>query len=201
MSQSNRPEGRASAAAAVAVSGLLLSSLAAAQPPWPAPEPLRLAEPIAAVRPGPRVLIGSDGWKVQLERNVGKEWRLVCDVPCALTGDPAGLYRVSGVGMRTSDPFRLPRSSGDTFVDVNGTSKAGHNVGLILVPAGGVVILSGLFYWGIVSLAARGGPGYPYDPHEARVAWEGGLLLGSIGAVLEAVGIALILGRTSVEVH
>jgi hypothetical protein len=103
--------------------------------------------------------------------------------------------------MRTSDPFRLQRSPGDTFVDVKGTSNASHNVGLVLVPAGGVVILGGLLYWGIVSLAASGGPGYAYDPHEARVAWEGGLLLGSIGALLEAVGIPLLLGRTSVEVH
>jgi hypothetical protein len=185
----------------VVVAGLLLSSVAAAQPAWPPAEPLRLGEQMAAVPSGPEVLIRSVGYEVQLERNVGTEWHPVCAAPCALTGDPAGLYRVTGVGMRESDPFRLQRSSGDTIVDVEGTSRASHNAGLALVIAGGGAALAGLVYWGLVSLAASGGPGYPYDPHEARVAWEGGLLLGSVGAVLEAVGIPLFLARTSVEVH
>ena len=202
----------------VTFAGLLLSSTAAAQasspaqsPPSPpaeaanegatAAEPPRLVEPMTAV-PSGRVLVRADFTKVRLERGSGKEWQLVCVAPCELSGDPFRLYtyRVSGVGIRTSDPFRLQRSSHDLVVDVKGSTRDRYALGLTSVIAGGGAVVGGLLFWGIEHLVATDNI-HGYDADTDHFGRDAAIICGAVGAVLEVLGILAISGHTSVDVH
>jgi hypothetical protein len=148
------------------------------------------------------VKVRADFTKVRLERGSGNDWQLVCVAPCELTGDPFRLYqyRVAGIGIRTSEPFRVPPSSRDLVVDVKGSTRDRHMIGVAALAAGGGAIVAGLLYWGLSHVLATGGT-RGYDAGTERSGREGALLLGAAGVLLEAAGILAISGHTAVQVH
>src|SRR5262245_61189509 len=87
-----------------------------AEPVEPA-EPMEEAEPAEEAETGPRVMLRIDRPTAQLQQQTSLGWRNVCVRPCGAFVDPSALYRVAGGGAVASEPFELPRASGDVFVD------------------------------------------------------------------------------------
>src|SRR4051812_12137064 len=90
-----------------AVAGLLMAALASQA----------RAEPAAGPVVGPVVRLRADQPHAILEQQTGADWRDVCVAPCGTPLDPKALYRVGGGGFRDSQPFLLPRPTGDVLVD------------------------------------------------------------------------------------
>jgi hypothetical protein len=66
--------------------------------------------------------------------------------------------------------------------------------------SGGGTIVGGLLYWGLLHVLATGGSP-AYGPDTDRSGRDGAIICGAVGALLEAAGIALMSGHTSVQVH
>jgi hypothetical protein len=67
--------------------------------------------------------------------------RAVCSSPCDQRV-PASEYRITGPGLRTSDPFRLDQGSRVTL-HVSPSSPGTHTAGIVITIAGGVGLLPG----------------------------------------------------------
>jgi len=100
-----------------------------------------------------------------------------------------------------SQPFQLPRPSGDVLVEAQVGSKVKHWTGLGLMIGGGVAALYGVFYWQF-SRAFRDpdtpdGVGNNFSDSIRNI----GLTAIGVGVALEIAGIVLFSSHTSVEVH
>lgn len=171
------------------VAQALVASPAIAGPP----PPPAYAPPLQPPFSGPVVILRASRPKARLQQQLELRWKEVCIAPCGVPVDPAGLYRVGGSTFRGSEPFRIPRSSGQVVVEAHVGSSIGHWVGL------GMTIIGGVAFLGGASLIAFK-PGR--DPTAQR--YLTGLGVGSAvgGVVLLAVGIPLLVSSgTSVEVQ
>jgi len=148
---------------------------------------------------GPRVILRADSPSVRLQQHTQLRWRDVCLAPCGTTVDPSGLYRIGGGTAIASDPFPLPRASGDVYVDASVGSKVKRYVGLGLSIGGLVAGAYGLLFWSIANDSNYNNSAD--DSGADDVARNFGLFCFAIGAVLEAVGLPLLFSSTSVQVH
>ena len=185
-----------------AVTPLLLVRAAHAEAPfqlaqaaWPPPAGIpQPAPPIA----GPRVILQVDNPNGRLQQHTQLRWRDICIAPCNVTLDPRGLYRIGGGTSIASDPFSLPRASGDVYVDAQVGSKVKHWVGLGLMIGGLVAAGYGLFFWEI-SRTANDNTSTGQDARD--FVRNIGITFLSIGGVLEIVGGTMFFGGTSVQVR
>ncbi|HEY6463825.1 MAG TPA: hypothetical protein VIY73_26830 [Polyangiaceae bacterium] len=130
--------GAAAVVAFAAFATLAAPSVASAQTTPPPREPL--------TAPAVRVhVVGSPSAKLEEDVTGTDDWREVCSSPCD-TDLPIGpRYRVNGEGRIPSEPFGLAGRPGDRVaVRVAGGSKAWFVAGIVLVPAGTLVALTGI---------------------------------------------------------
>jgi hypothetical protein len=168
-------------------------------PPGPYYPPPRLAEPMGLNPMGPRVFLRSDGANPRLQYLGRIKWSDVCTAPCGVNVEPGGLYRIGGGTIRKSDPFQLPRASGDVVIDVQVGSNVKHFVGLGLMIGGLVSAGYGTFFWlAFHESAMSSSYSAASDNNAAR---DVAIVFGAITAVLEGIGIALFSSSTSVDVH
>jgi hypothetical protein len=185
-----------------AVTQVLLARAAHAEAPfqlaqaaWPPPAGIPQPEPPIA---GPRVILQVDNPNGRLQQHTQLRWRDICIAPCNVTLDPRGLYRIGGGTSLASDPFSLPRASGDVYIDAQVGSKVKHWVGLGLMIGGLVAAGYGLFFWEIFNSAS----GSDSASQDARNFGRNiGITFVSIGGVLEIVGMTMFFSSTSVQVR
>jgi hypothetical protein len=164
-----------------------------AQAAWPP----RLAEPMQPVA-GPRVRLQVDNPNARLQQFTPLRWQDVCIAPCGVTVDPSATYRIGGGTSMASDPFTLPRSAGDVYIDATVGSKVKHWVGLGLMIGGVVAAGYGLLWRQFFS-----GADDPYNSslNDFRNTMQSvGLVIIGFGAVIEVVGLVMFAGGTSVRV-
>jgi hypothetical protein len=183
-----------------AVAQVLLARAAHADGPfqlaqsWPPSGGVRPEPPVA----GPRVILQVDNLNGRLQQHTQFRWRDICIAPCGITLDPHALYRVGGGTSLASEPFSLPRASGDVYIDAQVGSKVKHWVGLGLMIGGLVAAGYGLFFWEIFSSAT----GNDSASQDARNFGRNiGITFVSIGGVLEIVGMTMFFSGTSVQVR
>jgi hypothetical protein len=171
-----------------------------AQAAWPPPlqPPMEAPPPIS----GPRVTLQVDNPNARLQQHTQLRWRDICIAPCGAIVDPTATYRVGGGSAIASDPFSLPRSSGDVFIDAQVGSKVKHWVGLGLMIGGAVAALYGVLYWQLskafADAEANSGSGTTSFSDTVR---NIGLIAIGTGVVLEIVGIVMFSNGTSVQVR
>jgi len=195
--------GRRAVAAALALAGLALvqaravhaETLLAQQAGWAAP---RLAEPMAPVA-GPRVMLQVDNQNGRIQMHTATRWVDVCVAPCGRQLDPQALYRVGGGSSIASDPFQLPRASGDVYIDAQVGSKVKHWTGLGLMIGGAVTGLYGLIY--LETSSAFRSFDNMAGTDLGNTARNIGYTVIGVGVVLEIVGIVLFSSSTSVQVR
>src|SRR5438477_103709 len=127
-----------------------LAAAAPSPPPAPAPpgpfiyRPPRAASPptpfpaLGAERQaGPMVYLRADNPRTTLQVQLDPElWGDVCIVPCARPLDPSHTYRVTGRRFVPTDPFTLPRSSGQVTIDAKMGKRVENLFGKVMVPLG-----------------------------------------------------------------
>jgi len=180
--------------ALAAATQLLAAGTAHAQASWP-PPPAYQPPPVM----GPRVILRADSPSVRLQQHTQLRCRDFCLAPCGTTVDPSGLYRIGGGTAIASDPFPLPRASGDVYVDASVGSKVKRYVGLGLSIGGLVAGAYGLLFWSVANESTYNNG--PYDSGADDFARNIGIFCFVVGAVLEAVGLPLLFSSTSVQVH
>jgi hypothetical protein len=123
---------------------------AAVPAPPPAPYPSVPSSPtpypaLGAVQPaGPVVYLRADNPRTTLQLQVDPElWSDVCIVPCARSVDPSRTYRVTGPRFVPTDPFTLPRSSGQVTIDAKMGRRPENIIGKVMVPVGAGWIVAG----------------------------------------------------------
>lgn len=164
---------------------------------WPAPGSLAPDMPPVA---GPRVMLRVDNLNGRLQQHTQLRWRDICIAPCGATVDPTALYRIGGGTSMASEPFQLPRSSGDVYIDAQVGSKVKHWVGLGMMIGGLVAAGYGLIWWKFFD---------SFDTNNTNPDSQGvrdfgrtvGIVFLSVGGILEAVGLPMFFSGTSVEVR
>jgi hypothetical protein len=179
-----------------------VASLGQAQTAPPAPEvvyapPLR--QPMVAPA-GPIIRLRVDNPDARLQV-LQPRWLDLCAAPCGVPADPGGVYRIGGHGLRPSEPFALPRLSGEVSINATAGSTKRYWTGVGLALSGLVV---GLF--GYLALGAASSPDQSVDApsdNSGHIAGQTiGVVLLVIGAALEAVGVPTWLAnRTTVLVQ
>jgi hypothetical protein len=149
---------------------------------------------------GPRVTLQVDNPNARLQQQGPTRWVDVCVAPCGYQLDPRPLYRVGGGSSIASDPFQLPRASGDVFVDAQVGSKIKHWTGLGLMIGGAVAGLYGAIYLETAS-AFQNFDNMTGDTSVSDSVRAIGWTAIGVGVVLEIVGIVLFASSTSVQVH
>ena len=124
-----------------------------AQAGWPPPAGMAPPPPVV----GPRVILQVDNANGRLQQHTQLRWRDVCIAPCGTTVDPAALYRIGGGTSLASEPFQLPRASGDVYIDAQVGSKVKHWVGLGLMIGGAAAALYGAATWALFNGVADSG--------------------------------------------
>ncbi|HEY8924386.1 MAG TPA: hypothetical protein VIU64_08395 [Polyangia bacterium] len=141
----------------VAVTLLFMGSTGDAAAAEPAPAPYTPGPPpvpssptaypaLGAVQPaGPLVYLRADNPRTTLQVQVDPElWSDVCIVPCARSVDPSRTYRVTGRRFVPTDPFTLPRSSGQVTIDARMGRRAENIIGKVMVPVGAGLAVAGV---------------------------------------------------------
>jgi len=161
------------------------------------PPPPAEAEPLVV---GPRLMLRVDNSNARLQQATQLRWKDICIAPCGVTVDPRATYRIGGGTSLTSEPFTLPRASGDVYVDAKVGSKITHWVGLGLMIGGVVAAGYGLVVWQFFnSIHDDGVTSSAQDAH--AIGRTFGIIFVSIGAVLELVGLPMFFSGTSVQVR
>ena len=164
---------------------------------WPPPAGVPAPEPPIA---GPHVILRVDNPNGRLQQHSQLRWRDICIAPCNVTLDPNALYRIGGGTSLASEAFRLPRTSGDVYIDAQVGSKVKHWVGLGLMIGGLVAAGYGLFFWELFNSATASDTSGPSQ--DARnFGRDVGIAFVSVGAVLELVGIPMFFSETSVQIR
>jgi len=147
--------------------------------------------PRLALQPGPLlgpvVRLVAKHPRATLQVQTELAWNDLCSVPCGLRADPARLYRVAGRRLVPSEPFNLPRGSGDVTIRADMSSRTRRIVGVVLLPAGAAYAALG----GLLLLS--------YENHPAGDAGPIGLI-GIMGIVAGAgmlIASAVLLGGSS----
>jgi hypothetical protein len=150
----------------------------------PAAPPLYGGEPAPATGPGPVVVLRTDNPHATLQVQTQLYWRDVCIAPCATVVDPAGLYRVGGRPFVPSEPFALPRRSGQVTIEAHMGSKTRNIVGTVLTLAGLGVTGTGAFLY-------YEGSQQPNDPYGFESPTR--FVLHAYGVIALIAGVALTL--------
>lgn len=121
-------------------------------PPQPPSAPPTPFPALGAVQPaGPFVYLRADNPRTTLQVQLDPElWGDVCIVPCARPLDPSHTYRVTGHRFVPTDPFTLPRSSGQVTIDAKMGKRVENIFGKVMVPVGAGLTVAGaaLFFFG-----------------------------------------------------
>jgi len=176
-----------------------------AQPPGPPPAypppgypPPALQQPYATQMPGPVVRLRANHPRARLQQ-MQLKWVDVCTVPCGVPVDPAGLYRVGGGSLRASEPFHVPRPSGEVLVDAQVGSAVKHWVGLGIMIGGLASVGGGALYLAQGSSTSTDAFGTTTTSDAFKAV---GITYLVIGIVLLAVGMPLFFtSNTSVDVR
>jgi hypothetical protein len=149
-----------------------------------------------------RVYFSADDEGAVLEkRGADGEWFAVCRTPCAGEVSPAGLYRVTGSGLTTSEPFRLSRSAPATRVDVEVGTKGRAVLGAVLAIGGGAAAYVGLIVFSTAGLVEGGSdPDEELsDSEQSRRTTTGAVMMVGGGAAAIAGLVLLLNNRTTVD--
>jgi hypothetical protein len=170
-----------------------LAARAADPPPGgPTPGPvvvLRATKPLATLQVETRL-----DWQPR------PIWRDVCTTPCGRPVDPGALYRVAGRSVVASDPFTLPRQSGEVTIDAQLGSKGRHIVGKVFTFAGFGAVAAGALLYLAGSHVSPDAGGDAAPPPRLILQFYGALLFVA-GAAVGATGIPLwATSSTSVDV-
>jgi hypothetical protein len=140
--------------ASCAVVALLLALGATARAQMPSPPgapPAFGGQPGAVPRLGPTIFLRTDSPRATLQVQTQLYWQDLCLTPCGIPVDPARLYRVGGRSFSPSDPFTLPRQTGEVTVEAHMGSRGRGIVGTILTlvglplgATGGVMLYTGI---------------------------------------------------------
>jgi hypothetical protein len=147
---------------------------------------------------GPRVRLTGDSSLV-LERYSGSGrggYKLVCHMPCNVPVDAGDGYRVSGPGMRASDPFEI---RADTVVNAHLGTTGRMVGGIVALGLGGTVLLTGAILWGTAKTTetVAGTYGDPVTQDVSSSAKTAGVVLVVTGALAMVIGIAVLASNTS----
>jgi hypothetical protein len=156
------------------------------QPPQPYGQPPQPAY-------GPIVTLRATSPRARLQTQGPLKWQDVCQVPCNIPVNPAGVYRIGGGSIRPSATFNMPRQSGPVLIDAHTGSTVKHWVGFGLTIGGIASAVAGGLY-----LAGASSADTSLD-EDAMTAV--GITYLVIGAVLLAVGIPLSASSTSVAIR
>jgi len=183
----------------LAAIAMLTARTAHAQASWPPPlQPPMEAPPIS----GPRVTLQVDNPHARLQQHTPLRWRDVCIAPCGVIVEPTALYRVGGGESIASEPFQLPRRSGDVYIDAQVGSNIKHWAGLGMMIGGAVAALYGVLYWqfskAFADVEANSGSGSTGFSDTVR---NIGFVIIGAGVVVEIIGIVMFSGGTSVQVR
>jgi hypothetical protein len=131
------------------------------------------------------------------------DWTNVCLTPCQGTVPARGLYRVGGSGIRSSEPFRLPKGQ-HVHIRADTATRGSAVLGGIMAVGGSTIAFIGLNVL-IIGLAADStyeNDGTPFtDSERSSLSTVGGVMLG-VGAVAGIVGLVMIVNnRTEVRVE
>ena len=182
--------------------------------------PARPATPNVVIAPTPgatptpaasagkvHVHIETDDADVVLEHQEGREWRTVCAAPCDQDLPIDSGYRISGSGIRASRVFGLGGAPGDKLtISVDTASKGAFVGGIVLVSAGAVVAVVGVFVLIVVALAdavndsISGNSSATSQNHGTAIAGWTMVGIGVAGAIAGAVLLGTN-GKTKVEQH
>src|SRR5262245_15691509 len=151
---------------------------------------------------GPRVTLQVDNPNARLQQHTPLRWRDACIAPCGVIVDPNAVYRVGGGSSIASEPFQLPRGSGDVYIDAQVGSKVKHWAGLGMMIGGAVAAAYGVIYWqfskafaDVESSSGSGSTGFSDTVRNI------GLMAIGAGVVVEIIGIVMFTGGTSVQVR
>jgi len=170
-----------------------------AQAAWPPP---RLTEPMQTpVVVGPRLTLQVDNPNGRLQQYSVLQWRDICLAPCGVAVDGGGTYRIGGGTSIPSEPFQLPRTSGEVHVDAHVASKIKHWVGLGLMIGGAVSALYGIAAWTLFNDISNNAGSADSSQAASDFGRTFGIIFISVGAVLEIVGITMFASSTSVQVR
>lgn len=163
------------------------------------PSPSGTAPPSPERLAGPTVKLRADDVRVALQLKVDSDdWREVCLTPCGMVVDPSRIYRVGGHHFNPSDPFRLPRPSGQVTIDAHLGSQASTTVGRVLTPVGlGVAASGALVYWLGSQQTDKSTENDVPLPSTETLLHIYGLASLVVGAGLAIAGASLWIGNTS----
>jgi hypothetical protein len=138
--------------------------------------------------------------RLQQQQQLSLRWVDVCVAPCGVPVDPAGIYRVGGGGYRGSEPFHLPRQTGQVFLEARVGSQGKHIAGMILMIVGIANVIGGVV---VYSLASSLNTDTTSSGVDARSLYRfEGVAEGIVGVVLMAIGIPMMAtSGTSVEMR
>ncbi len=180
---------------------------AQAEPTRAPPMPARAADaPPAGSPPGPVVVLRASQphatlqVETQLYSQTRPSWQNVCAVPCGRPVDPAALYRVAGRSLVPSDPFTLPRRSGEVTIDAQLGSRGRNIVGKAFTLAGLGATAAGALLYLAGSRVSPDAGGDAAPPPRLILQFYGAVLLVA-GVAVSATGVPLwATSSTSVDV-
>jgi hypothetical protein len=132
---------------------LALAGTAHAQVAAPAagPPPAFGGEAPPVPRLGPIVFLRTDTPRATLQVQTQLFWQDLCSTPCGVPVDPARLYRVGGRPFVPTEPFTMPRQTGQVVIEARMGSRARNIVGTVLtivgIPlgvTGGIMLYTGV---------------------------------------------------------
>ena len=137
----------------VVVALLAVGSNVHAQVPAPTPgaPPAFGGGPDQGARPGPIVFLRTDNPHATLQVQTQLFWQDLCITPCGIPVDPRGLYRVGGRPFVPTEPFSVPRQTGQVTVEARMGSRSRNIVGTVLTlvglplgATGGIMLYAGI---------------------------------------------------------
>lgn len=170
----------------------------------PIPPPARAAAPIEIPKDG-TVEVHLDSVRlVSLERraSTGASWERVCNSPCDAR-TPSGLeYRVVGIGVNPSRPFRIsPSATGKVQLSVAPGLRKKETLGIGVAIAGGVVTVAGLIVViaGSSSANTFQADGLTHNGNTDFIAAGSLMMLGGLAAVITGGAWAIDNSRSKVD--
>lgn len=171
------------------------------------PMPARTADaPPAGSPQGPVVVLRASKplatlqVETRLDWQTYPSWHNVCPAPCGRPVDPAALYRVAGRSLVPSDPFTLPRRSGEVTIDAQLGSRPRNIVGKVFTLAGFGATAAGALLYLAGSRVSPDAGGDAAPPPRLILHFYGALLFVA-GVAVGATGVPLwATSSTSVDV-
>lgn len=175
--------------------------------PTRAPMPAPAASAPAAGSPqGPVVVLRATKPRATLQVETRLDWqprsswRDICAAPCGKPVDSAALYRVAGRSLVPSDPFTLPRQSGEVTIDAQLGSRPRNIVGKVFTFAGFGAAAAGALLYLAGSRVSPDAGGDAAPPPRLILQFYGALLF-IAGMAVGATGVPLwATSSTSVDV-